>query len=55
MLLCDLSIREEGSGKMSLIGIFESIRARSFPCKHGALSVYVKITMLRATTRLRFS
>src|SRR6266542_496073 len=44
MLLCDLSIREEGTGKTSLIGVFENITARAFPYRHGALSVYAKIT-----------
>jgi hypothetical protein len=43
MLLCDLTIREAGSGKISLIGIFESISAARFPVVHRTLSVYAKL------------
>jgi hypothetical protein len=44
MLLCDLTVREEGTGKYTLVGIFENINARAFPYRHGSLSVYAKIT-----------
>ena len=44
MLLCDTIITEVGTMKKSLIGVFESIAAQSFPCKHYRLSVYVKFT-----------
>ena len=44
MLLCDLTIREHGSGKISLIGVFENISAACFPVVHRALSVYAKLT-----------
>jgi hypothetical protein len=44
MLICDNAIREEGTGKVSLIGIFEKIRAGAFPVGHPSLSVYVKVT-----------
>jgi hypothetical protein len=43
MLLCDHTIREQGTGKVSLIGIFESISAARFPVVHRALSVYAKL------------
>ena len=43
MLLCDLTIREHGSGKISLIGVFENISAARFPVVHRALSVYAKL------------
>jgi hypothetical protein len=43
MLLCDLTIREHGTGKISLIGIFENISAARFPVVHRALSVYAKL------------
>jgi len=45
MLLCDHTIREAGTGKVSLIGIFENISAARFPVVHRSLSVYT----LRAT------
>ncbi len=44
MLIADLAIREEGTGKVSLIGIFENISALKFPCTHSRLFVYVKLT-----------
>ena len=44
MLLCDLTIREQGTGKISLIGVFENISAARFPVVHRALSVYAKLT-----------
>jgi len=44
MLLCDLTIREHGSGKISLIGVFENISAARLPVVHRALSVYAKLT-----------
>ena len=44
MLLCDLTIREHGSGKISLIGVFENISSARFPVVHRALSVYAKLT-----------
>jgi hypothetical protein len=40
MLICDQAIREEGTGKTSLIGIFEQIGARRFPVRHSSLAVY---------------
>jgi hypothetical protein len=43
MLLCDHTIREHGTGKISLIGIFENISAGRFPVVHRALSVYAKL------------
>jgi hypothetical protein len=43
MLVCDLTIREERTGKVSLIGVFENIAAPAFPTVHRALSVYVKL------------
>lgn len=44
MLLCDLTIREHGTGKISLIGVFENISASRFPVVHRALAVYAKLT-----------
>jgi hypothetical protein len=44
ILVCDLTIREERTGKVSLIGVFENIAAASFPIVHHRLSVYAKLT-----------
>jgi hypothetical protein len=53
MLVCDQAIREEGTGKVSLIGIFENIASPSFPLIHPTLSVYVKLTDAEGKYRLR--
>ena len=44
MLICDKVIAEVGTNKKSLIGVFEDIRSKAFPCKHNFLSVYIKLT-----------
>ena len=44
MLVADTAIREQGTGKVSLIGIFDHIRAVGFPVSHGQLVVYARIT-----------
>jgi hypothetical protein len=44
MLICDQALREEGSGKVSLIGIFENINASAIPFLHPSLAVYVQVT-----------
>ncbi len=44
MLICDSIITEVGTGKKSLIGIFDNITTLKFPFRHYKLSVYVKFT-----------
>jgi hypothetical protein len=53
MLLCDHTIREHGTGKVSLIGIFENIIAPRFPVVHRALSVYAKLVDAEGDYALR--
>jgi len=53
MLVCDYVITEQGTNKKSLIGIFENISAARFPCTHGSLSVYIKLTEGNGTYRFR--
>src|SRR5262245_41988055 len=53
MLICDDSIREEGSRKVSLIGIFSDIWALQFPVVHGSLCVYVNLGDSEGKYRLR--
>jgi hypothetical protein len=43
MLICDNSIREDGTGKVSLIGIFAGVVAPKFPLVHPSLCVYVNL------------
>ena len=44
MLLCDSVIEDKGSGKKSLIGLFNSISAAKAPCTHGPLDVFLSLT-----------
>ena len=43
MLVCDTTIRDAETGKVSLIGIFERVWAGAFPATHGSMCVYAKI------------
>ncbi|MEK6664965.1 MAG: hypothetical protein AABZ20_00865 [candidate division NC10 bacterium] len=52
-LICDYAIREEGTGKVSLVGVFENINARSFPVTHGLLCVYAKLTDAEGNYEIR--
>ncbi len=42
--VCDNVIRDEATKKVSLIGLFNTIKANSFPCKHPLMHVYVALT-----------
>lgn len=42
--LCDMVIRDELTHKVSLIGLFGTIRAASFPCVHPLMLIYVALT-----------
>ncbi len=42
--ICDSIIRDEATKKVSLIGLFNTIRANSFPYTHPQLHVYVALT-----------
>ena len=42
MLLCDHTIVEEGTHKRTLIGLFDRIKANSFPTTHPSMSIYVQ-------------
>ncbi len=53
MLICDKVITEAGTNKKSLIGIFENINARKFPCVHAFLSVYIKLTDAQGAYKFR--
>jgi hypothetical protein len=53
MLICDLALQEQVTGKTSLVGIFETVSAYQFPARHGFLSVYVKLTDVQGEYGLR--
>jgi hypothetical protein len=53
MLVCDVTIRDAATGKVSLVGIFETIQAFTFPVVHPALCVYVNLTDLLGQYTMR--
>ncbi len=53
MLICDQTFQDEQSGKMTLVGVFETIRAYQFPARHGRLCVYAKLADLQGEYRFR--
>jgi hypothetical protein len=44
MLFCDGVIREQGTGKITLINTFAGLAARTFPCPPRELHVYIELT-----------
>ncbi|MCZ7645233.1 MAG: hypothetical protein M5U26_08105 [Planctomycetota bacterium] len=44
LILCDHTIREAGSNKPSLIGIFSLLHVTQFPYTHPSFSVYVALS-----------
>ena len=43
MLVCDVAVAEPTTGKKTLVGIFDRIRAAKFPTQH-PMSLYLKLT-----------
>jgi hypothetical protein len=44
VVLCDHIIREAGTNKYSLIGIFNMLFVRQLPCTHASLAAYIALT-----------
>lgn len=44
LIVCDTVIQDRETGKRSLIGMFDRLHARQFPCVHPAMFVYVSAT-----------
>jgi hypothetical protein len=42
--VCDSIIRDETTRKVTLVGLFNTIRANSFPCIHPLMHVYISMT-----------
>lgn len=57
MIICDQLIREEGTKKISLLGLFNRVGAKTFPCVHSRLHIFVAVTdyMGTADCELKFS
>ena len=49
MLLCDMTIVEEGSHKRTLVGLFDRIKSAKFPTAHPSMSVYVQFREIEGT------
>lgn len=43
-IICDTVIEDKITNKKSLVGLFNSIWAKSFPCTHPVLHVFVSLT-----------
>jgi len=44
MIICDTVLEDRLTGKKSLIGIFNNITVRQFPCQHPTMNIYVSLT-----------
>lgn len=44
MVICDQVIEDKGSGKKTLIGLFNNIQTGLLPCTHPHMNVYVALT-----------
>lgn len=43
-IICDTVIEDKITNKKSLVGLFNSIEAKSFPCTHPVIHVFVSLT-----------
>lgn len=55
LIVCDTAIREESTGKWSLIGIFSNIKTTGIPSLHSRLCVYVALTGARGELPIRLT
>ncbi len=44
IIVCDSIIEDRGTGKKTLVGIFNRLGSKKFPCRHPALSIFVSLT-----------
>ncbi len=44
IVICDQIIEDRLTGKKTLVGVFNSIASRQFPCSHASMSVFVSLT-----------
>ncbi|MCK4232776.1 hypothetical protein KAX21_07490 [candidate division WOR-3 bacterium] len=44
IVVCDNIIREEHTRKLSLMGLFNSIKATTFPIRHAKMHIYIALT-----------
>ena len=53
ILLCDNAITEAGSGKKTLVGIFDRILSKAIPAQHGPFWIYSKMSDMEGDNRIR--
>ncbi len=53
MLICDGAHRDPGSGKWTLLGLFNSINSNGFPTKHPQLLIYLALAGAEGKVPLR--
>lgn len=53
LLICDQVYRESNTGKFFILGTFDRIWSRQFPCVHPAISLYVNFSDAEGPYRLR--
>jgi hypothetical protein len=44
LMICDQVITEAGTNKKSLIGIFNQVSAKKFPCRHPRMCIFISLT-----------
>jgi hypothetical protein len=42
-LICDSAFQDTGTGKTTLIGVFDRVNARRFPSTHGSVDLFLKL------------
>jgi hypothetical protein len=47
LLMCDTIIEDKHTGKKTLVGLFDRVHARRFPCVHPYMCVFVSLTGAR--------
>ena len=47
LVMCDTIIEDKHTGKKTLVGLFDRIHARRFPCVHPLMCVFVSLTGAR--------
>ena len=43
-IICDTVIEDKRTNKKTLVGLFNNINAKSFPCTHAAMHVFIGLT-----------
>lgn len=55
LIVCDQVIVEHGTGKKTLVGIFNQVNCRKFPARHPQFSIFVSIHGGKGTYQARIT